>query len=254
MQLIDTHAHLDHTENIEEVLFAAHKAGVSAIVAVSEDLESSKKNLEIQSKFECPKILAAIGIHPGTIRAEEVDQTLEYIKNNCDKIVAIGEIGLDYWYRWVRKNDEKKQEQKNIFRLQLEIAKEYGLPVTIHSRGAWQDCLSIVKDVGIIKGVFHWYSGPLDVLREILDLGFYVSATPCLAYSKEAREAMEFVPIEKVLIETDSPVSYGKDDERFRAEPKDVFRTLKIYGELKNIDLQEASEILNQNAEKVFGK
>lgn len=254
MTLLDTHAHLDQIENIDEVLGQAAQAGVEAIVAVGVGLASSQKNLEIKRRTQTPKIYTAFGIHPGEIKADEVDEALSFFEDNIREACAIGEIGLDFWYRWVRKDDAKKEEQRQIFRRQLELAKKYDLPVVIHSRGAWRECLEMVQAHGPRQANFHWYSGPVDVLKEILAQGFFVSATPSLAYSPQAREAILNAPIEQTLIETDCPVFFrsGEDDPGFQATPKDVFRTLEIYAALKKIDPAKAAETFNANARQFF--
>jgi len=255
MRIVDTHAHLDHCEQIEESLKRAADAGVGAVLAAGVDLDSNKRNLAIQKNIPTPRVYLAMGLHPGNIKSDEIDACLDFVQANIKELVAIGEIGLDFWYRWVRKSDEKKEEQREVFRRQLIIAKENDLPVIIHSRGAWKYCLEMVKEVGVKKGVFHWYSGPLDILEKILAEGFYVSCTPSLAYSKEAQEAMKQVPLARALIETDSPVYFRNKEEEsgFRAEPKDVLKTLDLFAELKNMDRKEALCVLNQNAQHLFG-
>jgi len=252
--LIDTHAHLDHLENLKEAFDRAKVEGVESIVAVSEDLESSAKNLKISREFDLPKVHVAMGIHPSEASRDAVVEVAESIRKNKGEIVAIGEIGLDFWYKWVRKDEEKKEEQKEVFRALLNLSKELDLPVIIHSRGAWKHCLEIVKDVGIKKAEFHWYSGPIDILEEILSEGFYVSATPSLGYSPEARAAISHSPIEQILIETDTPVYYRNREtgDGFKSEPKDVFRTLDLLCELKGLGKEEASSIVNANAKKFF--
>lgn len=252
MQLIDTHAHLDHLENLTEALERAQGAGVVGIVTVGVDLAANKKNLEIKKSSRQPRIYAALGIHPGNINAAEIDETLKFIRENIREAVAIGETGLDYWYKEVRKDEAKKEEQRTIFRKQLELAHEFDLPVVIHSRGAWRDCLNMSTEMGIKKALFHWYSGPVDILKEILANGYYVSSSPSLAYSPQSREAIAYAPIERTLIETDSPVYYGEKDLGFQAEPKDVFRTLTAYAALKKISEDKAVTILNQNAKDFF--
>ncbi|MCX5681745.1 MAG: TatD family hydrolase, partial [Candidatus Omnitrophica bacterium] len=151
------------------------------------------------------------------------------------------------------KSEERKQEQIKVFQLQLELAKEFDLPIIVHSRGAWQECFDMVKNSGVRSAVFHWYSGPTEILKNILDSGYFISATPALSYSPQSQAAIAAAPIEQTLIETDSPVFYrtGKD-EGFKASPKDVFFTLESYAKLKNIDKEKAAAIFNSNAEKVF--
>lgn len=262
MEIIDTHAHLDHLKNCLEALIEAKDAGVTGIVAVSETVDACIKNLEIKRLEPAMPIHCAFGIHPSSAGQEDVEECVELIREYADDLVAIGEIGLDFWYKWVRKDDQLKKLQCKTLETLCQLALELDKPVVIHSRGAWRQCLEIVRQVGIKKAVFHWYSGPIDVLDEILAQGFYVSATPALAYSPQLRDAMLHAPIERTLIETDTPVRYRvplesedqnkKEIEEFLSTPKDVWCTLNAYCALKQIDKKEACEILNQNARDFF--
>ena len=255
MTIIDTHAHLDQLENLDEALRNAYEAGVEGIVAVSMDVASCRKNLEIKRAQNQPKIYLAMGMHPSEAKREFLEVSLKLIREHVAELNAIGEIGLDFWYKWAKKDDKVKEEQREVFRRHLEMAREFNLPVVIHSRGAWQECFETAKAVGVKKANFHWYSGPIDVLREILAQGYFVSTSPSVAHSPQSREAMSFAPIEQTMIETDCPVVYrsGPDDPGFRAEPKHVFKTLEAYCALKNIDQKNALEILNRNAKEFFG-
>ncbi len=254
MTLIDTHAHLDHVANLEEALASAVRTGVEGIVAVSEDLNSSRKNLEIRHARKNPCIYLGMGMHPSQATLKDLEGCLSLMRANVAVLSAVGEIGLDFWYNWVRRDDQKKDEQRKIFRAFLEFAKEFNLPAVIHSRGAWRECWEMTRQAGVRKAVFHWYSGPLDVLEDILASGYYVSATPSLAYSPEARAAMARAPVVQTLIETDCPVFYRNKEtgEGFKAEPKDVFRTLKNYCALKGIEESQTADVLNQNAKQLF--
>lgn len=254
MTAIDTHAHLDHVENVEQALKEAAEAGVEAVVAVGSDLASNQKNLTIKKSTARPKIYLGLGIHPGNIKAEELEPTYKFIRENIAEASAIGEIGLDFWYKWVRKDQEKHEEQRRVFLRQLEMAKEFDLPAVIHSRGTWRECLETTQKVGIKKAVFHWYSGPLDVLKDIVAAGYFVSCSPGVAYSPQSREAMTHAPLENTLIETDCPVFYrtGEGEEGYNATPKHVFKTLKAYCALKNLNEPDALPILNRNAKLFF--
>ncbi len=260
MKLIDTHAHLDHIEDIDRALDNAQREGVAGVVAVSVDLPSCRKNLEIKETRKTPKIYLAMGMHPSDINLDDLDACIELAREHKSELTAIGEIGLDFWYKWVRKDREKKDAQRKVFRTFLDLAKELDLPAVIHTRGTWRECFETVKEVGIKKAEFHWYSGPLDVLKDILDAGHYVSASPSLAFSPPSREAINYAPIERVMIETDSPVFYRttvsgeseKTGEGFQAEPKDVYKTLKAYCLLKNVEEAYAAEIFDRNAKEFF--
>jgi len=256
IRTFDTHAHLDHIEGVDEALKQAHEAGIEGVVAVGVDLTANRKNLEIKRRTMAPKIFVALGIHPGNIKAEEFEATIQFIRENIHEAVAVGEIGLDFWYKDVRKNEERKEEQRNIFQRQLALAVEFNLPVIVHSRGAWKDCLKMLREAGIKKANFHWYSGPLDILDEILACGYFVSATPALRYSTQHQDAIKHAPITQTLIETDSPVYFQDSDDPkggFTAGPKDVLKTLKLYADLQNLRPEQAVQTLNRNAMSFLG-
>ena len=171
---------------------------------------------------------------------------------NIKQACAIGETGLDYWYKWVRKDEVERQKQKDSFSFHLDLAREFDLPIVIHSRGAWRDCLSMARESGVKRALFHWYSGPVDILDQIIDAGFYVSTSPSVAYSPESRKAMAHAPIERILVETDSPVNYKDGEISFMAEPKDVIRTWKALAQLKNLNEEETLAAVNANAKTFF--
>ena len=256
MNIIDTHAHLDHIENLNQALKNADQEGVESIITVSTDVASCRKNLDIKRGAKKPNIYLAMGMHPSDADLDDLDACVELIRNERSELTAIGEIGLDFWYKWVRKDQEKKDEQRKVFRALLELAQELDLPPVIHTRGTWRECFETVKEMGIKQAEFHWYSGPLDVLKNILDAGHYISASPSIVYSPESREAVGYAPIDRVMIETDSPVFYrtgGQEDgEGFLAEPKDIFRTLRAYCALKDVQEAQALEVFNRNAREFF--
>jgi TatD DNase family protein len=250
--IIDTHAHLDHVPETEAALERASQAHVSDVIAVSTDLKAIKRNLELKASHRSPRIHVGFGVHPGEIKVEELDETFAFIRANIKQAVAIGETGLDYWYKWVRKNEDEQKKQRDCFEQHLELAREFDLPIVVHSRGAWVDCLEMAKAAGVKRVLFHWYSGPLDILEKILNEGYFVSTSPSVGYSAQSREAMAAAPIERTLIETDSPVYYNQTEGGFQAEPKDVWRTLQSYAALKNIDENTALARLNANAKEFF--
>jgi len=252
MTIIDSHAHIDQFEDLPEVLQRAREAGVSDIVALSVDLESMKKLAGIAAHFPQPKIHLGLGVHPGQVGLQTHRQALDFMRAHRAQTRAIGETGLDYWYRWARKNEGERDKQKDFFALHLELAREFDLPIVIHSRGAWSDCLSMTKAAGVARALFHWYSGPEDILDQVLDAGFYVSTSPSVLYSPESRRAMARAPLERILIETDAPVVYKDGEVSFKAEPKDVIKTWKALAQLKNLDEQMALDAVNANAKTFF--
>lgn len=251
--IIDTHAHIDQFEDLSGVLSRAHEAGVSDIVAMGVDLDSMKKVLDIAVQYKEPKIHPALGVHPGMVKPESQQLAYDFMRANVKQAHAIGETGLDYWYKWVRKDEVERQKQKDSFSFHLSLAREFNLPIVIHSRGAWRDCLSMAVESGVKRALFHWYSGPVDILNQIIEAGYYVSTSPSVAYSPESRQAMSHAPIERILIETDSPVNYKEGEVFFKSEPKDVIRTWKALAKLKNLDEQGTLAAVNANAKHFFG-
>jgi len=250
--LIDTHCHLEAVENLPEALSEAKNAGLSGIVAVGEDFESNQKILEIaQGKYPV-KIYPALGLHPGKVSDENFGKTIEQIEKNADKIAAVGETGLDFWIPPAKKNKVQRELQIKSFLAQIEIAKKYDLALSIHSRGAWQEAFDTAKNAEAKKCIFHWYSGPLDVLELILKAGYYISATPALEYSVQLIEAIKITPIEKILIETDSPVTYKPRTGIYKARPKDLTRTLKALADIKQISTEEAVTVCGETAKSLL--
>jgi len=250
VNLVDTHAHLEDLENLDEAIRRAEAAGIMAIITMGSDRESSLWALNEIKRYETEnlKIYPAIGIHPWSLASSNIDEDVKFIEENAHRAVAIGEIGLDYWYREVRKNQEKKEQQRELFRRLLKIAKENGKPVSIHSRGAWIDCVDITIEMEVKKAVFHWFTGPEEALRKLLDHGYYISATPAANYSREHRAAIRNTPLENLLLETDSPVMYRGET----AEPAHVLKSLSAVAELKGESKEKIAEKTTENARRIF--
>lgn len=240
MKLIDTHAHIEEINDLDNVIQRAKMNNVIAIIAVGSSIKSNADILSLASKYN-GFIYPSIGIHP--IEAEtDVKTAITQIISNIDHCVAIGEIGLDYQY------DINKTKQKEIFENMLQISKKLGKPVSLHSRKAWDDVFSLVQTMGISKAVFHWYSGPNEVLKKILDNGYFVSATPAVWHSPKHRNAIEMTPVESILLETDTPVKYGG----VPSEPSDVTKVLNMVAKIKNISIDKLADITTNNACKLF--
>jgi TatD DNase family protein len=250
-QIIDTHAHLDEIENLDKVITEAKAAGLAAIVAVGQDLKSNVRTLEIAAAYP-GYVYPALGLHPWNIHEPDIDANLEFIRANISKAAAAGEIGLDY-HKKVREGADKDL-QKNVLRELLAIAKAQGKPALIHSRYAWRDALDLVIESGVEKAVFHWFTGPTSVLRDILDRGYYISATPAIEYHEEHRRAVKETPLSQLLLETDSPVTYARGREgEFIASPADVTRSLKGAAVLKGLSEAEIARATTENARRLFG-
>lgn len=251
LEVIDTHAHLDELENIESVLNKAKESGVIAIVAVGSNQQSNQKLMEIC--LNNPTLVyPALGLHPwelGNLNTCQIDTALKYIEEQISNIVAIGEIGLDYDKRVIKV--APKELQKKVLKRLLSLARQYAKPAIIHSRYAWKDSFELVKDAGIERAVFHWFTGFSSVLREIIEAGYFISATPAAEYHEEHRRAVRETPPEKLFLETDCPVIYGREN-RYRSEPADILRSLKAAAALKGIDESTIARQTTNNAKQFF--
>jgi len=250
-RLVDTHAHLDELHSLDSVFEAARAAGVAAIVAVGSNRQSNIQTLDISQRHR-DLVHPALGLHPwelANLGPEQIDDNLRFIEQNITSAVAIGEIGLDYHKR-VLKVASKGLQQEVLGRL-LNIAREYAKPAIIHSRYAWKDALSLVQNSGIARAVFHWFTGFSSVLTDIIDGDYLVSATPASEYHEEHRRAVREAPLQKLLLETDCPVTYGRDV-RYESQPADVLRGLKAVSELKGVEEAIIAEQTTRNAIEFF--
>lgn len=247
MGAVDTHAHL--VDLPEDAVGRARAAGLVGIVAVSANLAACEGTLELRERHP-GFVHAALGVHPTEFIGQDLDAALALIRGNASRCVAVGEIGLDYWHRLVRGDETLRGRQRGFYVAQLGAARELDLPVSVHSRGAWGDCLRLAVEHGPGRGVFHWYSGPLDVLDTVLDAGYHVSCTPALDGSPELRAAMARAPLERILVETDSPVwikGLGRP-----SEPTDVRLTLRHLAALKGLPVGDVEAATTANAERLF--
>ena len=252
LRLIDTHAHLDEIENLDKAIAEARQAGLVAIIAVGQDYESNVKTLDIAEKHK-DIVYPALGLHPwslGKMDARKMSLTLQQIEDNIRRAIAVGEIGLDYDKRVIASAD--KERQKEAFKSVLELAGRYDKPVSVHARYSWKDSFDLVKESGVKRAVFHWYTGFSSVLREIIAEGYFISATPATEYHDEHRRAVRETPLENLLLETDCPVTYGRET-KYQSRPSDVIRTLRATAPLKGIEEKALAAKTTENALRFFG-
>jgi TatD DNase family protein len=221
-RLIDTHAHLDEVQDLEGALKRAQDAGIQAIVGVGTDLASNEKILQLAVRFP-NLVLPAVGLHPWRLEKIDPAAQLGFIEKELPRCVALGEVGLDFALKTPR------EEQEDVLRGLLALAQREKKPVLLHARRAWTEALGMLKMQGIERAIFHWYSGPLDILQQVIAQGYWVSATPAAAYSERHRLAIQAAPLDQLVLETDAPESYRGA----RSEPKDLLKTLQAVSELK---------------------
>lgn len=256
MQFFDSHAHLDDEkfkEDREELIQQIYREGVKKFVSAGYNIESSREAVELSKKYNF--IYPTCGISPNDIPQTEeelwktLDEIREIVRKN-KKVVAIGEIGLDY--HW---NVENKEWQKKAFIEQIKIANDLQLPIQIHTRDAVMDTLEILKKNPVNKkGIFHCCPLNRELVKEGIKLGFYISFAGPITFknSKNANEIIEMVPKDKILIETDSPYLSPEPLRGKRNDPRNVKYIAQKIAEVKNLSLEEVANVTYRNAEKIF--
>lgn len=251
--MIDSHTHMDDPrfdEDRDEVIRRALAGGVTTIINIGYDEESSRRSLALADQY--PQIYAAVGIHPHeskTAGPNTWDRLREWSRH--PKAVAIGEIGLDYYY-----DHSPRETQQRIFREQIDLARELKKPIVIHDRDAHGDVLTIMKEARAaeVGGVFHCFSGSLEMAKVCLQMGFFLSFGGPLTFqnAKRLREVASYVPKDRVLIETDCPYLTPHPRRGQRNEPLYVTLVAEKLAEIWGIAAEEVEEITTQNAKKVF--
>ena len=262
MEYFDTHMHLDDEkfdEDRNQVIQKIWNAGVTKCIDIGCDIKSSKKAIELANKNDF--IYASCGIHPENLpnqnpqKMDELWKKIEIIKELAiknTKVVAIGEIGLDY--HWVQTN---KETQKIIFKKQIELANELNLPISIHTRDAIDDTIKIIKENKIQKsGVLHCCPFNPEIVRHGLEAGLYIAfgGTSTFKSSKNVSKIVEMVPIQKMLIETDAPYLAPEPVRGTRNDSSNLKYVVQKLAEFKNITSEQMAKITYQNAEKLFIK
>lgn len=254
MRIFDTHCHINSEEYdniLEEVINRAHNQNVSDIMIIGTDLNSSKKAIEIATKYD--NLYASIGIFP-TDLARMKDNDLEEIEKLAihKKVKAVGEVGLDYHY-----DEINKAQQKEYFVYFLKLANKYHLPVIIHTRDADLDTLTILKEnKNLLQdgGIMHCFSGSKEMAKEYIKLGFYISFAGPITFKNadRTREVVQSIPLDRLLVETDSPYLTPVPFRGKMNEPKNTYYTLEMMAKLHNLSIEEMASITYNNSLKVF--
>lgn len=252
--LFDTHVHLNDDqfkEDIEEVIKRAQEAGVSSMVVVGFDRATITRAMELIEDYAF--IYAAIGWHP-VDAIDMIDEDLAWIEelSSHPKVVAIGEMGLDY--HW---DKSPRDIQKEVFRKQIRLAKKVKLPIVIHNREATADIVDILKEEHAeeVGGIMHCFSGSPEVAKECLNMNFYISLGGPVTFknAKKPKEVAEEVPLDKLLIETDCPYLAPHPYRGKRNEPAYVKLVAEQIADLKGLTFEEVAAATTQNARKLFG-
>jgi len=254
MELIDTHSHLTFDgliQDIDGVVARSKAAGVTGWLTVGTDMQENQKAIELTEKYE--NMYAAVGMHPHDAK-DVTDDTLTRLKEftRNEKVVAIGETGLDFHY-----NFSKQTDQKRAFAAQLTIAKELNLPVIIHCREAFDETMEILDRFGQgLKGVvFHCFSGSAEQAKIVLDYGFYISFTGVVTFknSEFTRQVAKIVPLNRLMLETDCPYMSPEPMRKQKInEPALMLHTAKYLAELKDMDLTDFTNAVTATSRAFF--
>jgi TatD DNase family protein len=254
MELIDTHCHLTFeqlADDVESVVARSKAAGVTGWLTVGTDMQENLKAVELTEKIE--NMYAAIGMHPHDakdVTAETLTQLKELARN--EKVVAIGETGLDFHYNFSNQSD-----QKQAFAAQLTIAKELNMPVIIHCRKAFEETMEVLDNHAgqVEKIVFHCFSGSAEQVRIVLDKGYYISFTGVVTFknAEVTRQAAKIVPVDRLMLETDCPYMSPEPMRKQKInEPALMLHTAKYLAELKQMDLTDFANAATATSKTFF--
>lgn len=249
--LFDTHTHLDDEKfdtDRDELIGSLKNEGISLLVNVGADMKSSEKSIALAQKYDF--IYASVGVHPSDTKdlTDKDIATLEKMAQH-EKVVAIGEIGLDYYW------DEPEREiQKEWFLKQLLLSKKLNMPYIIHDRDAHADTLEIIKKVGHTNGVMHCFSGSVEMAKEVISLGMYVSLSGTVTFknAKKAQEVASVVPLDRLLIETDSPYLTPEPFRGKRNNSANVKYTAQKIADLRGIKFEDLAKITLENGKRFY--
>ena len=249
MKLADTHAHIYDKQfkpDFDEIIERISKE-LEFIVSIGYDLESSEKSVDLAEKY--PFIYGVVGVHPTDIKkySDTVEKKLEELARN-KKVVAIGEIGLDY--HWM---EDPKEKQEEIFRRQMELSRRVGLPVVIHTRDAMEDTVKILEDYKDIGGIMHCYPGSYETAEKLIDRYYFgIGGVVTFKNNKVTKETVKKLPIEKIVIETDCPYLTPEPFRGKRNEPVYVRYIAEEIARIKEMSLEKVIEVTTENAKKVY--
>lgn len=245
--LIDTHCHLDLTDDIDTMIMEADNNNVKKFIISGCDKKSIRNGLEIIYRY--PSIYMTCGFHPDEVD-ELTDKDMEDLENiikTNEKIIGVGEIGLDYFH-----NDMNIEKQKEFFIKQIELAEKYDLPIVVHSRDSIQDVYDILKEHHA-RGVIHCYSGSVEMAREFIKLGFYLGIGGVLTFkNSKLKEIFEKVTLDNIIFETDSPYLAPEPYRGKKNEPKNVKIVASFLAKELGKTIQEVTDASYENVKKIY--
>ena len=251
MNLIDTHAHIyydDYADRIDEVIKSATDNGVEKIISIGVDLKTSEQCIKLAEKYK--EVFATCGIHPH--EADKAPNRYTYELEDMykeKKVVGVGEIGLDFFY-----DISDRKVQRKVYHEQLELAADIDLPAVVHCRESDDDILHGIQESSKGVGVIHCFASTLGFAEKIIDTGFHLSFTGLITFVKELEEVVKNIPLEKMMVETDSPYLTPKPHRGKKNEPSNVRYVAEKIAELKDITFEEVAESTTSTASNLFKK
>ncbi len=248
--IADVHCHVNLYLALDQIIEEALKVGVTKIIAVGMSTQSLERIIEISKNYK--NIYPALGIHPEEVKMNpeienQLDFVSEYIKDNNNQIIAIGEIGIDHYFI---KEKELYPLQEKVFKKMLELAQQLNLPVNLHIKGAEKLIFDILPNYSLSNVNIHWYSGPELYLKSGIDRGYYFSITPAISYSSAVRKTVEYIDKEHLLVESDGPVRYSGEI----GTPAMTRKVINSIAKIKNMSKEDVEESIWQNTKKIFPK
>ncbi|MBW1668834.1 MAG: TatD family hydrolase [Deltaproteobacteria bacterium] len=249
IEIVDVHAHLcdcSFEDDMEEVLERARQAGVCAVISVGENPSDAKRNLELAAKYRMIK--PAAGLYPTNPDYHEAEKVCELVRRERQELVAIGEVGLDYWKV---KDDEGRAIQREIFSFFIDLAIELDLPLNVHSRSAGRYCISLLLEKGARKVLMHAFDGKASTAMRAVEAGYFFSVPPSVVRSRQKQKLVKELPLSCLLLETDSPVLGPLPGER--NEPSNIIHSVKAIAEIKAVSQEKVLEAALHNSKILFG-
>jgi TatD DNase family protein len=251
--IFDSHAHLDDEkfdEDREAVIERALAAGIAGIINVGTNRASSAASVQLAARY--PEIFAAVGIHPHDAKEAKEEDYLQMAQwAKADKVVAVGEIGLDYYY-----DLSPREIQKQVFIRQLDVARQSGMPIIIHNRDSHKDMMEILQTQAKgLTGVFHCFSGSLEMAKELIKMGLYISIAGPVTFKNAQKlpEVIAGIPLERLLVETDSPYLTPHPYRGKRNEPAHVRLVVNQIAAIMAMEPEQVAEITRENVKALFG-
>ena len=245
----DCHAHLvDPTfdDDRSEVIARAQNKGVKGIITVGETYDDALKNLKLTKQHEC--LFPCLGLYPTILDLDQAEQIVQLIRENHHLLAGVGEVGLDYWKV---KEEEEREIQRHIFSMMIEIAMKYDLPLNVHSRSAGRHTIDLLLSKGAGRVQMHAFDGRYGRAMPAIDAGFFFSIPPSIDRSAQKQKLVKNLPLDSLLLESDSPVLGPVGNER--NEPANIMVSLKAISEIKQLSEDEVANAINENFIRIYG-